>query len=53
MLRNPDVKNANKSKNRFTLTKLESKKRDKKVLALREGLGGQFPSNVRKKPRPI
>ena len=46
-------KNVNKSKNRLTPTKLESKKQDKKVLASREGSGGQFPTNVKKKPRPI
>ena len=33
MLKNLDVKNVNKSKNRLTLVKLENKKQDKKVLA--------------------
>ena len=37
MLRISDVKNVNKSKNRLTPAKLESKKQDKKVLASREG----------------
>ena len=37
MLKNSDVKNVNKSKNRLTPVKLESKKQDKKVLASREG----------------
>ena len=32
--------------------KLESKKQNKKVISRQEGLGGKFPSNCRKKPRP-
>ena len=40
---NPYHKNVNKSKNRLALAKLESKKQDKKVLALWEGSGGRVP----------
>ena len=47
------VKNVNKRKYRLTPVKLESKKQDKKVTAKREGLGGKFPSNYRKKPRSL
>ena len=36
MLKNPDVKNANKSKYRLTPVKLQSKKQDKKALDSRE-----------------
>ena len=44
MLKNPDVKNVNKIKNRLAPVKLESKKQDKKkTLALREGLGWDVP----------
>ena len=53
MLKNPDVKNANKSKTRLTLVKLERKKQDKKVVSKQESSGGKFPSNDRKKPRPV
>ena len=53
MLKNPDVKNVNKSKNRFTPAKLESKKQDKKPLTPRKGSGGASPSNIKKKPRPF
>ena len=53
MLKNPDVKNVNKSKNRLTSVKLGSKKQDKKALASREDSGGKFPSDIRMKPRPI
>ena len=35
MLKNPDVKNLNKSKNRPTPAKIETKKQDKKLLASR------------------
>ena len=52
MLRILEVKNVNKSKDRLTPVKLESKKQDKKVLVSREGSRGKFPSTVRKKPRP-
>ena len=46
------VKNVNKSKNRLTPLKLESKKQFKKVVAEQEGSGRKFPSNYRRKPRP-
>ena len=39
LLKNPDLKNANKSKNRLTPKKFESKKQDKKIIALWEGSG--------------
>ena len=43
MLKKPDVKNANKSKNRLTPAKLESKKHDTKALTSREGSGSDVP----------
>ena len=46
-------KNVNKRKNLVTPLKLKGKKHDKKIMALREGSGGEIPSSVRKKPRPI
>ena len=45
MLKNPEVKNVNKSKNRLTPAKLDSKKQDKKVLASRVGTG-HVPSSI-------
>ena len=39
MLKHPDVKNVNKSKNRLTQTKLESKERDKKNTRPAGGFG--------------
>ena len=53
MLKTPGVKNVNKSENRLTPVKLESKKHDKKVSASWEGSGEKFQSNAKKKPRLI
>ena len=43
MLKNLDLKNVNKGKNRLTPVKLERKKQDKKVLASQDGLGRLIP----------
>ena len=43
MLKNPYVKNVNKRKNSLSPVKLESKNKDKKKLALREGSGWDAP----------
>ena len=45
MLKNPDVKNVNKSKNRLTSAKLESKKQGQKVMDSRVGLGCEIYSH--------
>ena len=44
--------NVNKRKNHLTKVNLESKKQVKKMIARRQGSGGKFPSNYRKKPCP-
>ena len=43
MLKISDHKNVNKSKNRLTPAKLESKKHDTKALTSREGSGSDVP----------
>ena len=48
----PHHKNVNKKKNHLTSEKLESKKQDKKVMAVREDSGGHYLSNCRENPRP-
>ena len=47
----PDMKNVNKSENHCSPVKLESKKQDKKVLALRVGLGWEV-SDEEPRPKP-
>ena len=53
MLKNPVVKNVNKSKNRLTPVKLESKKLDKKYWPLGWDRAGTSPTSVKEQPRPI
>ena len=43
MLKKPDVKNVNESKNRLTPAKSESKKHDTKALNSQEGSGWDVP----------
>ena len=52
MLKKPDLKNVNKSKNGLTPAKLESKKQDKKIMDSREGPERANPSSVKKMPCP-
>ena len=52
MLKNPDVKNANKSKNRLTPVKLESKKQEKNYWPRRRDRAGKAPTSDAEKPRP-